>query len=909
MALSRLKKSGKDSTTNYKFISLKTYNWDSPNNNFRKYRQVYDRWEAQYIGVELQFFNKKFDEENWDTQVTFKAFSLKKNRKKEELCCFEESLSISMDDNIVTLEKGWGNDEAGTGWPKGEYMWEAYLDDELLGSVHFHIEDVGVVSQASNPYFDMLSLKLYEGPDDNLPFEERKYLRTFNTDNTRYVFAEFRFINQIRHDWHCELFFSFYDDTRQLIGRIQYSDIISGDSPGDDVFTITQGWGNAHTGNWRVDDYTLEVEFQEQVIAVVPFSVGSEDREDVSRDTATPGIDVFDEKPDIDAIIARTLAEASLPEDDLADLDDPENMERLERKIMVEEAMKELDGLIGLESIKNQIRGHISYLDFLQVRKKMGIEDEDTISLHSVFTGNPGTGKTTVVKLLGKIYHAMGLLSQGHVHVVDSSDLVSGYVRQTGKATTDEIEKARGGILFIDEAYMLYRKGVDNDFGMEAIAELITEMSDGPGDIAIMAAGYPAEIKEMINSNPGLKSRFKYEFHFDDYSPAELMQIAGYAAVKKKVILSPGALKALEVELMRAYRKRDRTFGNARFVHSVIDEAKINMGVRVMKQLVEKEPDMTILSTIEETDVKKIFTGKSGVYVDIPPDEELLKDTLVQLDNLIGLQNIKTEIRDLIKLVRYYRETGKDVRKAFPIHSVFTGNPGTGKTTLARIIGNIYKALGILERGHLVESDASDLVAGYLGQTAMKTKERLNEAMGGVLFIDEAYSLMDGQHPDFGKKAIDTMIKLMDDRRGEFAIIVAGYPRPMQQFLDSNPGMRSRFDHTFTFYDFTVEELNVIALNMLENAGLTLVQDASEHLRNYLAFLHGHRNQYFGNARSVRKVVDRIVLKQNLRMASLSPAERTADITNLVIIEDLKEFQPETPRSGSGGIGFKRSGG
>jgi len=904
MATSRQKNSGKNSTANYKIISLKTFNWESPNNNFRKYRQAFDRWEVKYIGVELQFFNKKFDEENWVTKVTFKAFSLKKNRKKEELCCFEESLSISMDDNIVTLEKGWGNDEAGAGWPKGEYLWEAHLDDNQLGSAQFYVEDVGVVDNDSNPYFDMLSLKLYEGPDDNLPFDERKYLRSFDTDNTRYIFAEFRFINQIRPDWHCELFFTFYDDTRQLIGRIQYGDIISSDSPGDDVFTITQGWGNAQPGNWRVDNYTLEVEFQEQVIAVVPFSVGSEDREDFSLDSATPGTDVFDERPDIDAIIARTLAEASLPEEDL---DDPGNLENLERKIMVDEAMKELDGLIGLESIKNQIRGHVSYLDFLQVRRKVGIEDEDKLSLHSVFTGNPGTGKTTVVKLLGKIYHAMGLLTQGHVHAVDSSDLVSGYVRQTGKATTDEIEKARGGILFIDEAYMLYRKGVDNDFGMEAIAELITEMSDGPGDIAIMVAGYPTEIQEMINSNPGLKSRFKYYFHFDDYTPLELMQIAGYAAEKKKVSLSPDALKILEVELMRSYRKRDRTFGNARFVHSVIDEAKINMGIRVMKQLNEKEPDLNLLSTIEEVDIKKVFTGKSGVYVDIPPDEELLKDTLVQLDHLTGLQNIKTEIRDLIKLVRYYREIGKDIRKAFPIHSVFTGNPGTGKTTLARIIGNIYKALGILERGHLVESDASDLVAGYLGQTATKTKERINEAMGGVLFIDEAYSLLDGQHPDFGKKAIDTMIKLMDDRRGEFAVIVAGYPKPMQQFLDSNPGMRSRFDHTFIFYDFTEEELNTIALNMLENAGLTLTQDAAEHLRKYLAFLHGHRNQYFGNARSVRKVIDRTILKQNLRMASLNPVERTADKICLVTLDDLKEFRPEIPQSGSGGIGYKRS--
>jgi SpoVK/Ycf46/Vps4 family AAA+-type ATPase len=498
----------------------------------------------------------------------------------------------------------------------------------------------------------------------------------------------------------------------------------------------------------------------------------------------------------------------------------------------------------------------------------------------------------------------MGLLSEGNVHVVDCSDIVSGYVRQTGKTTKDEIEKARGGILFIDEAYMLYRKGVENDFGVEAIAELITEMSDGEGNIAIMVAGYPAEMQEMINSNPGLKSRFKHYFHFDDYSPSELTRIAEYAADKKKISFTGEARKLLEVELLRAYRMRDRTFGNARFVHGIVDEAKINMGVRVMRKLKEIKPDKAMLSTVEEQDVKEIFEDKGKFYIDIPPDEELLADALAQLDNLTGLQNIKEEIRNIIKLVRYYREIKRDVRKAFPIHSVFSGNPGTGKTTLARIIGNLYRALGILERGHLVESDASDLIAGFLGQTALKTKERIQEAMGGVLFIDEAYSLMDGQHPDFGRKAIETLIKMMDDRRGEFAVIVAGYPKPMQQFLESNPGLQSRFDQTFVFHDFSQAELYTIAVNMLTIAELTLDEPSDAYLKVYLSYLHQNRNLYFGNARSVRKVIDRIVIRQNLRMACMSPEGRTEEAIHRVIMDDMADFRMD-PFPAGRGIGFR----
>jgi SpoVK/Ycf46/Vps4 family AAA+-type ATPase len=881
-----------------KFNSLTTYNWDSSNNNDRKYRMVFDSQEIKYLGVELSFYNKKFDEEDWSETVTFKAYTLKKGRKDEELCCIEENIVVKMQENLVVVTKGWGNDEAGKSWPKGEYTWEAYVGTALVGTTKFFIEDAGLVSKNTNPYFDMVSLKLYEGPDDGIAEAERRYLRKFDVSKTRYIFGEFSFVNQQREPWHCEIFMNFYDDTRQQVTRIPILEDISSETPGGDMFTFTQGWGTNEYNNWREDDYSLEIEFQEEIIAVIPFTVGATEQEFTGSEESVKKEDQPSAAPDIDAIVARVLREAGSTGDKPAAEPEPEENDELTG------SLKELDKMIGLQSIKQQIREHISYLDFLQVRKKMGIPEEEELSLHSVFTGNPGTGKTSVVKLLGRIYNAMGLLSKGHVHIVDSSDLVTGYVRQTGKTTKDEIEKARGGILFIDEAYMLFRKGVDNDFGSEAIAELLTEMSDGPGDIAIMVAGYPAEMQDMIGSNPGMKSRFKHYFHFDDYSPSELLQIADFAADKKRVTFSPEARKALEVGITRAYRLRDRTFGNARFVHSLVDEAKINMGVRVMKQMKGSTPDQALVSLIEPGDVKDLFDGNRKAYVDIPPDEEILADTLKELDSMVGIQNIKSEIRDLIKLVRYYREIHKDIRRAFPIHTVFTGNPGTGKTTLARIMGNLFKALGILERGHLVETDASDLIAGYLGQTALKTKDRINEAMGGVLFIDEAYSLVDGQHPDFGKKAIETLIKQMDDCRGEFAVIVAGYPKPMKQFLESNPGIQSRFDQTFDFNDFSESELNTIALTMLTGSELVLEEQAAEYLKTYLSFLYQNRNQFFGNARSVRKIIDRVILKQNLRMASMAPQDRTEALIHQVIIDDLAEFKMDAFPAGKG-IGFR----
>jgi SpoVK/Ycf46/Vps4 family AAA+-type ATPase len=196
--------------------------------------------------------------------------------------------------------------------------------------------------------------------------------------------------------------------------------------------------------------------------------------------------------------------------------------------------------------------------------------------------------------------------------------------------------------------------------------------------------------------------------------------------------------------------------------------------------------------------------------------DDLLFESLSELNALTGLENIKKEVNEMVQLVRYYQETGKDVMNKFSLHTVFTGNPGTGKTTVARIMSKIYKGLGILEKGHLVEIDREGLVAGYIGQTAIKTVEKVNEAMGGILFIDEAYALAQerGSQHDFGGEAIQAILKRMEDQRGKFGVIVAGYTGNMQEFINSNPGLRSRFDKYFEFEDYKADDMFVIAMNL-----------------------------------------------------------------------------------------------
>jgi len=229
----------------------------------------------------------------------------------------------------------------------------------------------------------------------------------------------------------------------------------------------------------------------------------------------------------------------------------------------------------------------------------------------------------------------------------------------------------------------------------------------------------------------------------------------------------------------------------------------------------------------------------------------------------------------------------------------------TGKTTVARILVQLYKALGILERGHLIECDRKSLVAGYVGQTAIKTSELIDKAMGGGLFIDEAYSLVKGGNADFGREAIETLLKKMEDHRGELMVIVAGYPQEMSVFIEANPGLMSRFDKQFTFKDYSAEELLLIAKMMLDKEELRLDEEAEKHLVLYIDRLIEGKHKYFGNARTMRKIINEAMKRQNLRMADVPNENRDWMLIHTLTKDDVEGFQlMETENGGRRGIGF-----
>jgi SpoVK/Ycf46/Vps4 family AAA+-type ATPase len=555
-------------------------------------------------------------------------------------------------------------------------------------------------------------------------------------------------------------------------------------------------------------------------------------------------------------------------------------------------------GLTGVDKLKEVVDRDVSLVLHNQRLRKLGVDPPDASdpAVSLVLTGNPGTGKTKAARLLGAIYRGLGLLTKGHVVEVSRADLIGRVIGQTEEKTLDAIRRAQGGFLFIDEAYSLAGKGRD-DFGNEAIDVLVKAMGDSRGDFGVIVAGYPAPMQEFLASNPGLRSRFRgREVFVEDYTPAQLLTIATETMVKLQLTIDEDARAYLGKRLEEVYRDRDATFGNVRYVKGLVNDAKAALARR-LKDNADTAPYSELVN-ITLADVQALFRGSVTARVMVSIDEQSLAKAVAELDSMVGIPAVKQEIAEMVDLVRYYRAAGKSPSQFLNSHFVFTGNPGTGKTTVARILARILRALGLLERGHLVECDRQALIAQWVGQTAVKTNALIDKAIGGVLFIDEAYTLAPMTLNDFGPEAVQALLKRMEDQRGKFVVVVAGYPEEMDHFLASNPGLKSRFDSFIAFDDYGSEDLAGIAEQLFVNNGLHLDDGAGRLLHDYCQRYLRARDRYSGNARDMRKLVQKSVRNQNLRVARSSkatpiPSQGSAALASILDGEEAKVITVE----------------
>ena len=593
-----------------------------------------------------------------------------------------------------------------------------------------------------------------------------------------------------------------------------------------------------------------------------------------------------------------------------------------------DEVLDELDQMIGLGSVKEEVNKLLAGIEVERKRREQGLPVA-RVGRHMVFTGPPGVGKTEIARALGEIYRSLKVLRKGHVVEVQRADLVAGYIGQTAMKTLDKCKEALDGILFVDEAYSLAGEG--KDFGHEAIATLMKFMEDNRDRIMVIAAGYPNEMRRFIATNPGMASRFNRTIEFPAYEPKELAAILRLMAKRQRAEL-PDVLEQSLVPWIES-QWRSEGWGNAREMRNLLDKAGEAQSLRVA---VDPTAD---ISKIEMVDFESVGVSLVRTYVPPPapppvptiptpapivvqhslvpsspdhlaprsgrrlkveatiPPERTLDQALDRLEEMVGLESVKEEVNKLISALEVERLRREQGLVIAPIsrHMVFSGPPGVGKTEVARALGEIYRSLTVLRKGHLVETDRSGLVAGYIGQTAPKTLDKCREALDGILFIDEAYSLARPGN-DFGQEAIDTLLKFMEDNRDRIVVIVAGYPNEMQRFINSNPGLSSRFTKTIEFPPYGANELAAILRVMAKRQNFVLPDNLESSLAPWLKV--GMRNKSWGQAREMRTLLERAREAQATRIAHDPSGDvrqlAMTDIDAAIRISGYRETVPET---------------
>ncbi|GAA0715352.1 hypothetical protein GCM10008904_32110 [Paraclostridium ghonii] len=532
---------------------------------------------------------------------------------------------------------------------------------------------------------------------------------------------------------------------------------------------------------------------------------------------------------------------------------------------------EKLSSIVGLTEVKSLLRNQYKLIVAQEKRKSVGVNTKIEQNLNMIFAGNPGTGKTSIARLVAEMLNSMGLLKVGQLVETDRSSFVSEIPGQTSKKTEEKFKEAIGGVLFIDEAYTL----ANDSLGREAIETLLKLIEDHGQDVVVILAGYEEEMEDFFDVNIGLKSRFPIWTVFKDYNPNELLEMSIKLIENKGFKLSKNAYIALKTSFEAIYEESDSQSGNGRMVRNYVESLIRNQSIRIA----EEEISVYEMNLITVKDIEKINMS----------DYENTFDLEEKINNLKGNYKAKEFLRNQYKLMKIEERREKlgkrsNIKKYKNI--IFTGDTGTGKKRVLNILSEMYFSKGLIKSKSIVEIDKDEIVYGI--NSGMDLEDILNKSIGKVVLIDKFDLLINEYNYN---EIISMFIKFIDKNKNKIILVISGSKEGMDKIILRNQSLNYRFPLYLDFYGYDEQELYEICLDILENKGFTINEDAYEALKYTMNELYNNENMLLKNALMVKSYLDVLVRVQSCRIYDSNVNPRDINIVEKVdIFKSKKEF-------------------
>ncbi len=711
--------------------------------------------------------------------------------------------------------------------------------------------------------FEILSVKMFN-LEESLQSQKRTYLLQFDQPRISYIAAEITLKNPHLTDresilrgltiWYLE---------DEEVGRNDFNLEIKKDW---ELVEFVQSWGTPLPGFWKQGEGRIEVLLENNLILKQVFQIGSSEIIDFNLDqlpVTENSNKLATQQPRIIEHFNKTFSEHStLPS-----------------------LYEEFDNYVGLKNLKQSLKDFITYLNFINERKKSGIETEESISANCIFLGNPGTGKTSIARLLGKFFKAIGLLENGHVIEVDRADLIGEYIGETAQKTEKVINQALGGILFIDEAYSLKKENSGQDFGQEAIDIILKRMEDYKGKFFVIAAGYPALMQNFLESNPGLKSRFTHYFSFDDYTAEELTSIYKLFSAKDKYIVEKEAEQFISERLETICANANDTFGNARYVRNLFNETKVELSKRY-QSLEENEKDFSALNTLRKEDVQSAFIILENRNNHTKVREDKVDKYISEVNNLVGLDDVKilfNKIFASIKVDKLKKERSiTSIHKNF--NSFFISEHGSGTSTIARFYAKSLKESDRLTKGQLVEIDGSTFYGLDKLDAYLMIDELFKKLLGNVILVNDVTATLQCNN-DFSDSLLQYFLKKLYLISDDVVAILSGTKEEMEALINNFPVLGNQFPNIFYFEPYSTRQLLEIALNISQKNNYQLDEGAWQQMLELIVELKKETRKNFYNARTIKELINKAISYQEDRILAIKDINES-DLM-MITYEDL----------------------